>query len=136
MADLVQLIVFNLNHESCMAKDVERELLEEYRLALVGSEGFPEEDAAAFTADELYQQYVAPASCRYIDTPSRLQGSRAGRFVMTDTALPSGFWRWATAWRGGSSSARTRLASAATTCTRHPACVSWPLPSPATWRRA
>ena len=39
MADLVQLIVFNLNHESCLAKDVERELLEEYRLALVGSEG-------------------------------------------------------------------------------------------------
>ena len=30
MADLVQLIVFNLNHESCLAKDVERELLDDF----------------------------------------------------------------------------------------------------------
>jgi len=58
MAEVAQFIVFNLNHDECLAKDVERELVEEYRAALISQPGFPEEDAARLTSEVAYQEFV------------------------------------------------------------------------------
>ena len=57
--DVAMFFTFNLNHAKASVKDVELELLEEYRKALISSPGFPEAEAAAMTSEAVLNEYVS-----------------------------------------------------------------------------
>lgn len=104
ISDIVQFCTFNLNHAGCLNKDVDRELLEEYRVALVAALGdkISDVDKRRLSAEQVGEcvctAVFSRVACNHITVcVMRL----CGRCMRTIGWWCCG-WRWQTRWRGWS----------------------------------